>query len=70
MGFLLFGVFLEREGKGERERERNIDMREKNIDRLPLTYTLTRDRIHISGMCPDWESNSQTFGLWDSAPTS
>ena len=54
---ILFIYFLERgEGK-EEERERNISVR------LPLMSPPTRDLAHNPGMCPDWESNLQPFGL-------
>ena len=41
--------------------------RERNIDGLPLTCTLTRDQTHNSGMCP--ESNQRPFALRDDAQT-
>ena len=45
-------VVLER-GK-ERERERNIDEREKH-QWFPLACALTQDRTHNLGLCPEWE---------------
>ena len=39
-----------RERNGERERERNIDVRKKHI-------------LVASHMCPDWGSNLQPFGV-------
>ena len=41
----------------EKEKERNIDRREKNINQLPLMQTPTGDQTDNPGMCPDWESN-------------
>ena len=32
---------------------------------LPLTHSSTGDLACNQGMCPDWESNQQAFGLWD-----
>ena len=62
-----------REGKGERERERNICERETSIQATqsgwPLTCALTRDRTCNLGMCPDQESNKQPFSLQDNTPT-
>ena len=55
--FLNVYVFIFRgEGK-EKERERNINVQ------LPLMHPPTRDLAHNPGMCPDWESNQQPFGL-------
>ena len=51
-------LLLER-GKG---RERNINMREIHqsvASRMPPIG----DPVHNPGMCPDWESNWQPFGL-------
>ena len=45
-------LFLER-GK---ERERNIDVREKHPS-VALVRALTMDLAHNPGMCPDWEQN-------------
>ena len=59
-------LLLERE-EG-RERERNIDVRETVIG-LPPVHAPTRNQTHNLGMCPDWESNPQPFGVWDDAPT-
>ena len=54
-----------------------IDLREKekhwcerNIDWLPPIYALTRDWTHKPGICPDWESNSYTFSVWDNSQPS
>ena len=42
------------------EREGNIHARETRP---------SWEQTHNVGMCPDWESNLQPFGLWDDAPT-
>ena len=62
------------EGGREREKEREKQLCEKEtsiryLDGLPLVHTPTRDQTHSLGMCPDWESNLQPFGLQDDAPT-
>ena len=51
----------------ERERDRDIDMRNNHL--LPPVHTPTGDRTHSLGMCPDWELNLQPFGVWHDAPT-
>ena len=53
-----------REGRreGEGERERYIDVR--NINGLSLALNVTKDWTHNLGMCPNWESNLQSFGAW------
>ena len=39
-------------------------MRERNINVWsPLTWPPTGDLARHPGMCPDWESNQQPFGL-------
>ena len=48
-------MILERAEGRERERERNIDVR--NIDQLPLLYALTGDQTRNLDKCPDGESN-------------
>ena len=55
-------LILEREERGERKRERNINW-------LPPIYALTGDGTHNLAMFPDQESNPQPFGVWDDAPT-
>ena len=51
------------------------DLRERDRERetlkgwLPPTHAQTRDWIHNLGMCPDWESNLQPFGVWSDYPT-
>ena len=52
----------------ERQRQRNTDVREEHQWLSPI-HAPTRDRIHKLGMCPEQESNSQPFGVWDDAPT-
>ena len=54
-------LFSERgEGRGK-ERERNINVREKH--QLAASHmTPSRDLAHNPGMCTDWESNQQLFG--------
>ena len=48
----------------ERGRER-----ERDIDQFFPLHALTRDRTHNLGMCPEWGSNPQLFGVQDNAPT-
>ena len=59
-------LFFEREKEEGREegRDRNIHVREKRrVVALTGDYThLTRDCTQSLGMCPDQESNSQSFG--------
>ena len=50
-------LFIFREGESEGEREKNINVC------LPLMCPPTGDLAHIPGMCLDWESNWQFFGL-------
>ena len=38
-------------------------MCEKYIDQLPLARPQPGDLARNPGMCPDWESNRQPFGL-------
>ena len=59
--FLKYAYWFVRERKGERERERERDW-------LHIC-TPTRDWTQNLGMCPDWESNLQPFGVRDDAPT-
>ena len=54
---------------GKRGKERQRDWCERETSTGCLSYTLTGDRIHSLGMCPDWESNPRTFGLQHNAPT-
>ena len=64
-----FLLLLEREEERERERGREMDVKERNIDCLPSVRAPTGDRTHNLGMCPDWGSNPQTFGVQDNTPT-
>ena len=48
-------LYLERREVREKERERNINVW------LPLGSP-TGDLAYNPGICPDWESNWQTFG--------
>ena len=57
-------LFLKR-GKGEKERERNINMR--NINQLRLARAPTRDRTHNPGVHPDWNRTQRPVTLWDDA---
>ena len=47
--FKRFYLFLFREGKGGRKRERNINVW------LPLTRPLLGNLAHNPGVCPNWE---------------
>ena len=58
----------ERGGEKEREREEHR-CSEKNMDQLPLVCTLTGGKTCNLGMCPDQESNPQSFSLGDNVPT-
>ena len=49
-------VFRERGREGEREGEKHQCV---VVSRMPPTGDLARN----PGMCPDWESNQQPFGL-------
>ena len=54
-------LFLETSEGREEERERNIDVWEKNQSvafRMPPTGELASN----PGMCPNWELNQQPFG--------
>ena len=48
----------------EEERRRNISVQEKHQSVASHTPP-TGDLAHNPGMCPDWESNWQPFGLRD-----
>ena len=50
--------------KEEREKERG-----RNIDHLLPVHALMGDQTHNLGLCPDPESNMQTFGVQEDAPT-
>ena len=42
---------------------------EGSVNQLTPICTLTRDPTCNPGMCPDWGSNPQLFGVWDNAPS-
>ena len=61
--FFFFFLYLKKfkniliwEGQGERDRQTDIDIREKH-------------QLVASHLCPDWELNLQPFGVWDDTPT-
>ena len=51
---------FEREEKGEKKRERNIDV-QKTHQLAASLMCLTGDLALNPGMCPDWELNQQPF---------
>ena len=53
----------------EKEEGNETLMLEGDIDRAPRVLSLTADQTHSLGMCPDQESNLQSFGGRDDAPT-
>ena len=57
----MFTDFRE-EGGRKRERERNINVREKH-------WSVTWDQTHNLGMCPDQKLNPWPFSLWNNTPT-
>ena len=62
----IFLLILER----EREEEKAIEKEsERNINLLPPVCALTGDKTCNLGVCPQWESNPQPFGVQDNAPT-
>ena len=59
--FFFFDVLIDvRERGGEGERDRDMDIREKHRSVASCTCL---DRGPNLGMCPDGESNPQSFGL-------
>ena len=50
-------------------RERGTLKWERNIHQFPPVCAPMGDQIHNLGMCPDRESNPQTFGVQDNAST-
>ena len=64
--FICLFVYLKERG---RSKERETSTRERNICQLPSVCTLTMGQTCNLGMCPDWESNPQPFGVGDNAPT-
>ena len=61
-------LILERGGGRERERERNLDVRERHQSVFSWRR-LDQDLTPNLGMCPDWESNPWPFSLWDVTST-
>ena len=61
-----FHCFLEKK-EGERETEVEKHWCERNSIWLPPICTSTDDGTWNLGMCPDWESNTQPFGVWDTS---
>ena len=59
--------FREKRREGERDRERNISVREKC--RLVASYSAPMDQTRHQGTCPDWELNLQPLSVRDNAPT-
>ena len=62
----LINLFLERGKRREKERGRNINVREKHptiASRMPPTG----DQTHNLGTCPDRELNPGHFAVWDDA---
>lgn len=65
----------ERKAEGGKWEKREKEMREKLmqeilISRLPhVPQPGTETTIWALSICPDWESNSQPFHLWDDTPT-
>ena len=62
----VFLLILQREEW--REREREISMWERNIDQLSPIWDQTRDPTCDLSLCPDQESNPQSYGM-DGTPT-
>ena len=56
-----------RERQNESDRERDIDVRERSINRLPPVRGLNGNQTHSLGMCPDWVGPTAFFGAWDNA---
>ena len=71
-------MYIDFKERGERERKENGREREKGrgevdrgVEREREKHQLvvsciepTRDWTHNLGMCPDWESNLQSLGVW------
>ena len=58
--------FRDKGREEERERGRAPSMWERNMDRFPLFHLGLSPHLSV---CPDQESNSGLFRLWDDAPT-
>ena len=54
--------------KGERERERNTNVRETHRSVASSIHPNQGSNPHL-GMCTDWELNRQPCGVWDDALT-
>ena len=52
----------------ERERKRERD-RQTDTDWVPPVHAPTGYQTHNLALCADQKSNSQSFGVWDDAPT-
>ena len=63
--FKILFIFRERTREGEREGEKHQCERETSIRNL--LYAPTWGPGCNLGLCPDWESNQQPFGLQDDA---
>ena len=62
--FITFKIlFIFKGEEREKERKRNMDMR--NIYPILLVLVPTRDQTCNPGMCPNWESNRRPFTLQD-----
>ena len=48
--------------------ERKWEERERKINWLPPIHSPSGDATHKVGMCPDWESIPQPFGVWVDTP--
>ena len=58
-----FKLMLER--KEGREKEKHLCEKHQSV----AFRMCPRNPTYILGMCSDWESNPQPFGVWDGAPT-
>ena len=56
-------LFLERGEGREKERKKNINMREKHQSVASCTRP-KQNQTRNAGMCPDQKSNPQRFALW------
>ena len=57
-------IYFKAKGSGEKERERNVYVREKHQSVAPRTMP-NWDRTHNPSMCPDQESNQWPLALQD-----
>ena len=65
MGFCFFFLYLPEDFFFSLLLERETLMWERTSINCLLIHTPTRDQTLNLGMCPDWESNPQPFGLQD-----